>query len=67
MIFSRRGAKSKKTAKAISKLANKIANKTKEQRHAVSTRINTDLSFILIRLELICLRGSRRKSATNFI
>ena len=45
LIFTSKGAKSKKTARAISKIAIKLATKRKEDKGGVVKRISTDISF----------------------
>ena len=59
MIFTTKGAKSTKTSRALSRLANKIAKNTKEKKQEVASKIATDLSYIFLKMELACIRGGR--------
>ena len=60
LIFTTKGAKSRKTSRAIAKIATQIAIKRKEEKHEVSSRIATELSFLFLRMELACIRGRRK-------
>ena len=64
IIFTSKGARSRKTAKALTMIANKIALKRKEERQVVANRMATDLSFLFLRMEMVCIRG-RRKPRTQ--
>ena len=61
MIFTSRGAKTKKTSKALAKIVAKIATKRGRENSVVAKSISTDLSFILLKMELACIRGHRQK------
>ena len=57
LVFTSKGARSRKTARAISKIATKIAAKLKEDKEAVVKRISTQLSFLFLKIELACIKG----------
>ena len=59
MIFSTRGAKSNKTTKALARIAKGIAYKNRQEVSVIARNIGIELSFILLRMELACLRGYR--------
>ena len=66
MIFTSRGAKTKRTTKALAKIVAKIAKKRGRENSVVAKSISTDLSFILLKMELACIRGHRQKRTTNY-
>ena len=49
----------KKTSRALSNTTTKKASKNGQNKSNVSQNINIDLSFILLRSELACLRGKK--------
>ena len=65
MIFSSRGAKSRKTSRVISKIATKLAAKRSHEKAAVAKALATELSFIFLRMELACIRGNRKTRTQN--
>ena len=48
IIFTSKGARSRKTAKALTKIANQIALKRKEDKQVVASRMATELSFLFL-------------------
>ena len=64
MIFTCKGARTAKTAKALYKLISMIAAKRGEEKQVVAKRIYTDISFLFLKAELACVRG-RRKTRTQ--
>ena len=67
MVFSSRGAKSRKTARVISKIVTKLAAKRSQEKAAVAKALATELSFMFLRMELACIRGHRKTRAQNNI
>ena len=67
MIFSSRGAKSRKTARVISKIVTKLAAKRSQEKAAVANALATELFIMLLRMELACIRGNRKTKARNNI
>ena len=65
MIFTSRGAKSRKTSRALSKIVTKLAAKRSQEKAVVAKSLSTDLSFIFLRMELACIRGHRKSRAQN--
>ena len=65
MIFTSRGAKSRKTSRALSKIVTKLATKRSQEKAVVAKSLSTDLSFIFLRMELACIRGHRKSRAQN--
>ena len=66
IIFTSKGAKSKKTARAISKIATKISTTRKEEdKGDIVNRISTDLSFLFLKMELACIRGHRKSRVAS--
>ena len=66
IIFRSEGAKSKKTTRAISKIATKTAMKWNEYKGVFTKRISTDISFLFLKMELACIRRHRKsKAETN--
>ena len=66
MIFTSRGAKTKRTSKALAKIVAKITTKRGHENSVVAKSISTDLSFILLKMELACIRGHRQKRTINY-
>ena len=66
MIFTSRGAKTKRTSKALTKIVAKIATKRGRENSVVAKTISTDLSFILLKMELACIRSHRQKRTINY-
>ena len=64
MIFTCKGARTARTAKALYKLISMIAAKRGEEKQVVANRIYTDISFLFLKAELACVRG-RRKTRTQ--
>ena len=60
-----RGAKSNKTGWAIARIVNKIATKKGQEASTIAQNMATDLSFILLRMELACVRGHRSARERN--
>ena len=60
LIFTTKRARTMKSSKVIRKISSKIASKRGEKTNEVSKRISTDLSYLFLRAELACIRGSRR-------
>ena len=63
MIFTSRGAKSRKTLRALSKIVTKLAAKRSQEKALVAKSLLTDLSFIFLRMEIACIK--RRSKAQN--
>ena len=61
ILFTSRGARSRKTSRAITK----IAAKRGQEKGMVANGITTELSFLFLKMELACIRGNRRRRATN--
>ena len=58
--------KQKKTSKALAKIVAKMATKRGHENSVVAKSISTDLSFILLKMELACIRDHRQKRAINY-
>ena len=65
LIFTTKGARSYKTAKTISKIGARIANKRKESTSETIKKISQELSYAFLRSELACIRGSRKQNANT--
>lgn len=65
ILFTSRGARSIKTSRAMTKLANKIAAKRNQEKQMVIKGMSTDLSFLFLKIELACIRGNRRRRTAN--
>jgi hypothetical protein len=65
ILFTSRGARSRKMSRAITKIATKIAAKRDQEKGMVANGITTELSFLFLKMELACIRGNRRRRATN--
>ena len=61
LIFTTKGARSYKTAKTITKLAAKITSKRKEKMSDTVKKLSQELSFVFLKSELACIRGTRKK------
>ena len=64
MIFTSKGARTGKTNGVQSTLARRIAQTKKDKQNEVARNIYIDLSFILLRSELACIRCHRRPRTT---
>ena len=65
ILFTSRGARSIKTSRALNALASKIAIKRSQEKQMVIKDLATDLSFLLLKMELACIRGSRRRKTAS--
>ena len=64
LVFTSKGAKSRKTSRALSKIVTKIAVKRSQEKATVAKALSTDLSFIFLKMELACIRGHRKSRAS---
>ena len=60
LVMSAYGGVSRETERFMSKLATKIAEKKDVPISTISNYIRTKLSFLLIRSQVLCIRGSRK-------
>ena len=69
VIFTTKGRRSRKFSVVVRKLVSKIAIKRKQPTYQISQAIATDISFLLLRSEIACVRGNRRprSNPNNFV
>ena len=69
VVFTTKGKRSRKCSMVIRKLVSKIAIKRKQPTYLISQAISTDISFLLLRSEIACVRGNRkpRTNPNNFV
>ena len=69
VVFTTKGKRSRKCSLVIRKLVSKIAIKRKQPTYLISQAISTDISFLLLRSEIACVRGNRkpRTNPNNFV
>ena len=69
VVFTTKGKRSRKCSMVIRKLVSKIAIKRKQPTYLISQAISTDISFLLLRSEIACVRGNRRprSNPNNFV
>ena len=69
VIFTTKGRRSRKCSVVVRKLVSKIAVKRKQPTYQISQAILTDISFLLLRSEIGCVRGNRRPRSNhnNFV
>ena len=69
VVFTTKGRRSRKCSMVVRKLVSKIAIKRKQPTYQISQAISTDISFLLLRSEIACVRGNRRprSNPNNFV
>lgn len=69
VVFTTKGKRSRKCSMVIRKLVSKIAIKRKQPTYLISQAMSTDISFLLLRSEIACVRGNRRprSNPNNFV
>jgi hypothetical protein len=65
VIFTTKGRRSRKCAMVMKKLAAKIATKRKQPVYQIAQSMSTDISFLLLRSEIACIRGNRRPRSSH--
>ena len=67
VIFTTKGNRSRKCSVVVRKLVSKIAIKRNQPNYQISQAISTDISFILLRSEIACIRGNRTLRSSHSI
>lgn len=67
LVFTSKGAKSKRSSIAIVKIVAKIAAKRTQEKTIVAKAIATELSYIFLKLELACIRRNWKTKAPTMI
>ena len=69
VVFTTKGRRSRKCSMVVRKLVSKIAIKRKQPTYQISQAISIDISFLLLRSEIACVRGNRRprSNPNNFV
>ena len=65
LVFTSKGAKSRRSSRAIAKIVAQIAAKRTQEKTVVAKAIATELSYIFLKLELACIRGNRKTRAPS--